>query len=149
MKREQVCKHCHGFFEARRSNHLYCSASCKTKASYKRNDYKYISGHYQKTNALVESEGLSMPVNTTIVETMKILENKIDRIQEAQSVNGVSITNAAMGAATSDAAVFAIKKMFAPNTLPATKGDIAILKNELVELKKMIQSKQTNKLPFF
>ena len=77
MKREQVCKHCHGFFEARRSNHLYCSASCKTKASYKRNDYKYISGHYQKTNALVESEGLSMPVNTTIVETMKILENNL------------------------------------------------------------------------
>jgi hypothetical protein len=149
MKRTNKCKHCHGFFEARRSNHVYCSASCKTKASYKRNNYKYISGHYQKTNALVESEGLSKSVNTTVVETMKILENKIDRIQEAQSVNGVSITNAAMGAASSDAAVFAIKKMFAPNTLPATKGDIIALKNELSELKRMIQSKQTNKLPFF
>jgi hypothetical protein len=149
MKRTKKCKHCHGFFEARRSNHVYCSASCKTKASYKRNHYKYISGHYQKTNALVESEGLSKPVNTTVVETMKILENKIDRIQEAQSINGVSVTNAAMGAATSDAAVFAIKKMFAPNTLPATKGDILILKNELNELKKMIQSVNSTKTQFF
>jgi hypothetical protein len=38
--------------------------------------------------------------------------------------------------------------VFAPNTLPATKGDLIALKNEFNELKKMIQSLNTNKIQF-
>lgn len=149
MKRTRNCKHCHELFEARRTNHIYCNTSCKTKASYKRNSYKYISGHYQKTEIIPKSETLSVPVKTDIIESIKILENKIESIQKAPTVNGASVTNAAMGSATADAAVFAVKKMFAPNTLPATKGDVLSLKHELNELKRMINNVNTNKTPFY
>lgn len=47
---KKYCKHCSHEFEARRKNHLYCCSSCKTLASYKINDYKYIAGHYKKDN---------------------------------------------------------------------------------------------------
>lgn len=149
MKRTRNCKHCHELFEARRTNHVYCNTSCKTKASYKRNGYKYISGHYQKTEIVSQSQGLSLPEETDIMESLKVLENKIESIQKAPTVNGASVTNAAMGSATADAAVFAVKKMFAPNTLPATKGDVLSLKHELNELKRMINNVNTNKTPFY
>jgi hypothetical protein len=44
-----------------------------------------------------------------------------------------------MGSAAADATVFGLKKIFAPNSLPATKGDIITLRNELNELKRIIQ----------
>jgi hypothetical protein len=144
MKREQICKHCHGFFEARRSNHVYCSASCKTKASYKRNDYKYISGHYQKIEVVRGLEGGIVPVKTDVIESIKILENKIDSLQKTPNINGIAVGNAAMGSAAADVAVYAAKSLFAPNSLPATKGDIITLRNELNELKKIIEAKGQN-----
>tara|TARA_R110001592_G_scaffold10559_2_gene54541 strand:+ start:140 stop:592 length:453 start_codon:yes stop_codon:yes gene_type:complete len=149
MKRTKNCKHCHELFEARRSNHVYCNTSCKTKASYKRNGYKYISGHYQKAEIVPQPQGLSLPEGTNIIESLKVLENKIECIQKAPSINGVSVTNAALGSATADAAAFGLKKMFAPNSLPATKGDVLSLKNELNELKRMINTMNSNKTPFY
>jgi hypothetical protein len=146
MKKEKFCKNCHELFEARRSNHIYCTTSCKTKASYKRNNYKYISGHYQKTEVVAKSEGLSVAVKTDIIESIKMLENKIDCIQKEQVINRTSVANAALGSAAADATTFAIKKIFAPNSLPATIGDILNLKNEL---KRMIQGVGLNKLPQF
>lgn len=139
MKRVKPCKHCNELFEARRSNHLYCNTSCKTKASYKRNDYKYVSGHYQKAEVVIGLEGAIVPVKTGVIESIKILENKIDSLQKTSNINGVSVTNAAMGSAAADATVYAVKKIFAPNSLPATKGDIITLRNELNELKRIIQ----------
>ena len=139
MKRVKICKHCNELFEARRSNHIYCNTSCKTKASYKRNDYKYVSGHYQKTEVVRGLEGGIVSVKTDVIESIKILENKIDSLQKTSNINGISVTNAAMGSAAADATVYGLKKIFAPNSLPATKGDIMALKNELNELKKMIQ----------
>ncbi|WJJ96286.1 hypothetical protein [Algibacter luteus] len=149
MKTTKLCKHCCQTFEARRSNHVYCTTSCKTKASYKRNDYKYVSGHYQKEETLPKGEGLSLPVKTDIIDSIKILETKIESIQKAPKINANSISNTAIGSATADAAVFAAKKLFAPNSLPATKGDIAILKNELNQLKRMIQNSTPNKSSLF
>ncbi|WP_233897710.1 hypothetical protein [Tenacibaculum piscium] len=128
MKRHKKCKHCNEFFEARRSNHVYCNASCKTKASYKRNEYKYISGHYQKKK--VEQKGLSLPTNT--IEPIKVLDNN------NISINKSSVTNAVIGSATADAVTYAAKKIFAPNSLYATKGDIMNLNKEINELKRMI-----------
>ena len=149
MKTTKLCKHCCQIFEARRSNHVYCTTSCKTKASYKRNDYKYVSGHYQKKETLPKAEGLSLPSKTDIIDSIKILETKIESIQKAPRIDVNSISNTAIGAATADVAVFAAKKLFAPNSLPATKGDIAILKNELNQLKRMIQNSIPNKSSLF
>jgi hypothetical protein len=149
MKKTRTCKHCCQTFEARRSNHVYCNTSCKTKASYKRNEYKYVSGHYQKKEIVTESEGLSVAVKTDIIESIKMLENKIDGIQKEQVINRTSVANAALGSAAADATTFAVKKIFAPNSLPATKGDVIALRNELNELKKMIQSVNPTKSQFF
>lgn len=141
MKRTKICKHCGELFEARRSNHVYCNASCKTKASYKRNNYKYISGHYQKMEEVPKSEGLSVPEKTDIIESIKILEDKIENIQKTPNINTASVMNATMGSVAADATVYGLKKIFAPNSLPATKEDVEALKSELKELKKMIESK--------
>lgn len=149
MKTTKSCKHCLQTFEARRSNHIYCTTSCKTKASYKRNEYKYVSGHYQKEKPLSKIEGLSLPVKTDIMDSIKAIENKIDTIQKASKINTASISNTAIGSATADAAIFTAKKLFAPNTLPATKGDVLALKNELNELKRMLEQHATKKLPFY
>lgn len=143
---KKKCKYCSELFEARRSNHIYCSTSCKTKASYKRNNYKYISGHYQKVKVIPKLESLDVPEKTDIIESIKILEDKIENIS---NINGVSIANAATGSAAADAAAFAVKKIFAPNSLSATKGDMIALKKELNELKKMIKSINSTKTHFF
>ena len=149
MKTTKLCKHCFQTFEARRTNHVYCTTSCKTKASYKRNDYKYVSGHYQKEEMLPKVESLSLPVKTDIMDSIKAIENKIETIQKVPKINAASISNTAIGSAAADAAIFTAKKLFAPNTLPATKGDIATLKNELNQLKRMIQNSTPNKSSLF
>lgn len=149
MRKTKNCKHCYQLFEPRRSNHIYCTTSCKTKASYKRNDYKYVSGHYQKEETASKAEGLSLPAKTDILDSIKILETKIESIKNAPKIDVNSISNTAIGSATADAAIFAAKKLFAPNSLPATKGDITTLKNELNQLKRMIQDINLNKLLLF
>lgn len=138
MKTTKLCKHCAQYFEARRSNHIYCNTSCKTKASYKRNGYKYVSGHYQKDVLLSKGEDSKLPLNIDVIESIKLLETKIESIQKTPKIDGTSISNSALGSVTGDAAVFAMKKIFAPDTLPATKGDIMTLKNLLNELKRKI-----------
>ena len=149
MKTTKICKHCAHYFEARRSNHIYCNTSCKTKASYKRNEYKYVSGHYQKEELLPKVAGSNLPVNIDMIASMKLLEDKIEMIQKAPKINGASISNTAIGSAAADATVFAMKKLFAPDTLPATKGDITALMNELNELKRIFLNNSSNKLPIF
>ena len=148
MKKEKICKHCLEVFEARRSNHVYCNTSCKTKASYERNNYKYVSGHYQKQEVSKDSGELNVPENSNIIASIKSLEWKIDSIQKASDSNRVSVTKSALGSVAGDVAVYGVKKVFAPNTLPATKGDVIALKNELNELKRMIQSLNINKIQF-
>lgn len=149
MKTTKICKHCAEYFEARRSNHIYCNTSCKTKASYKRNDYKYVSGHYKKEESITKREDSNLPVNIEVIESIKLLESKIENIEKAPKINRASVSNTAIGSVTADATVFALKKLFAPDTLPATKGDIAILKNELNELKNMIHNKNLAKFSSF
>ena len=147
MKKIKNCKHCYEAFEARRSNHVYCTTSCKTKASYKRNDYKYVSGHYKKTkNELIEQEHLMVPdvINTQI----QSLENKINVLVEnqkdTQGINASHVKSAAIGSAAADVAVFTAKKLFMPHTLPATKGDLEDLKKEIQNLKFLLNVKKQN-----
>lgn len=143
MKKTKNCKFCYDIFESRRSNHVYCSASCKTKASYQRNDYKYVSGHYKKTEALVEQKDELLPTTNEVLESIKELDLKISSLKPIPPINVNSIANAAIGTATTDASVFMAKKLFAPNTLPATKGDIQKLKNDLFELKQLIEGRNS------
>ncbi|MEH6538265.1 MAG: hypothetical protein V7719_17845 [Psychroserpens sp.] len=141
MKTNKNCKHCYQIFESRRSNHEYCTPSCKTKASYKRNEYKYVSGHYRKDDSqMIEDKNIEvLPQTNQILESIKVLESKITASQPTPEINGTSITNSALGTTAANSALYAAKKIFAPNTLAATKGDLLTLRNELNGLKAMIQ----------
>lgn len=141
----KLCKHCNNYFEARRKNHVYCSTSCKTMASYKRNNYKYMSGHYIKQENEEATNSQIQPIDS-VVQSIQVLEEKInDLATRKETVNTTSITNAATGVAIVDSTVYVAKKIFAPNLLPATKGDIENLRKEIDEIKKMIQK---NENPF-
>lgn len=148
MKNTRNCTHCSQLFESRRSNHVYCTASCKTKASYKRNAYKYVSGHYQKEQ-VIEVDQVSKMVNTNdVLESIRVIEARLEHLKPSNEISGISISNSAIGSATANAAVYAAKKMFAPSSLPATKGDIEMLINKLNQLKSLMNSNSFNKFPF-
>ncbi|GAA4235710.1 hypothetical protein GCM10022291_18340 [Postechiella marina] len=131
------CKHCNEIFNARRRNHLYCSPSCKTLASYKRNNYKYAPGHYQKRPIAIKETGTALTTKKTETAITE-LEKKIKKID---NVNMPSISNAALGTMAAEVAISGVKRLFAPNTLPATKEDIESLKNEINAIKALIQRK--------
>lgn len=136
----KLCKHCNNYFDARRKNHVYCSTSCKTMASYKRNNYKYISGHYTKQENEKVNNSQIQPIDS-VLQSIQVIEEKINKLDaRKETVNATSITNAATGVAMVDAAVYGAKKIFAPNLLASTKGDIENLRKEIDELKRMIQN---------
>ncbi|TBV27917.1 hypothetical protein DMZ43_02415 [Meridianimaribacter sp. CL38] len=147
MTRFGVCKHCVQQFLKRRTNHMYCSASCRTKASYKRNNYRYVSGHYEKVRTDVNDK-LALPVNPEVLSVVQKLEEKIERLSQKNSMNSTSIKEAAIGTIAADATAYAAKKIFAPKSLPATKGDLEMLKKEFVDFKKMIFEINLKKFPF-
>lgn len=133
MKKTKNCKYCYEQFEARRSNHVYCTNSCKTKASYKRNNYKYVSGHYQK-----EELGLKVPDQNSI-NNPGVLEEKLAAIEKKISgINLDSIKNTMLGTAAADGIAYGIKKTFMPNTLPATKNDILLLNEDIKQIKRLM-----------
>ncbi|MDO7138152.1 hypothetical protein [Algibacter lectus] len=133
MKKIKNCKHCYEQFEARRSNHVYCTNSCKTKASYKRNDYKYVSGHYQK-----EEAGLKVPDKNTLNNSV-VLEEKLAAIEKKISgVNLDSVKSTMIGTVAADSISYGVKKAFMPNTLPATKNDILLLNEEIKQIKRLM-----------
>lgn len=142
MKTNKNCKHCYQLFEPRRTNHVYCTTSCKTKASYKRNNYKYVSGHYQKQ---IESDKNSLQNEALAATTKKDFKNKDD-------INLKSISNAAIGTATVDTISYGLKKLLAPNTLPATKGDLKLLTEKILgryHLVKNLPSNINGESPYF
>ena len=132
MKRN--CKYCKEIFKARRRNHIYCCNSCKTLASYKRNEYKYIAGHYQKQTEEQPKTNIAIPTKTETA--INLLE---DRVKKMDKINSASITNSAIGALAVSTALHSAKKIFAPNSLPATKGDVETLKKEINELKYLLK----------
>ena len=143
MKKEKSCKHCGEYFTPRRKNHLYCTSSCKTLASYKRNKYKYSPGHYEKNNTpkKIQENGLSIPID--LESKLSTLTDKIEKLPvngSTESINTGSVTNAAIGAASANALTYGVQKMFAPQTLPATKQDIVNLKSEMNEIKLLLKN---------
>ncbi|WP_426431416.1 hypothetical protein ACPX19_03080 [Winogradskyella sp. HB-48] len=147
MEKTRFCKHCQQQFVQRRSNHLYCSSSCRTKASYKRNDYKYISGHYEKSE---HSDTKNLPTTTNnddLILAVQSLEKRIEELGNHNVLNANSVKEAALGTMAADAGVYAAKRLFAPKSLPATKGDIESLKEELRQIKHSLIFSRVNKLP--
>jgi hypothetical protein len=144
MKKIKNCKHCYETFESRRSNHVYCTTSCKTKASYKRNEYKYISGHYKKDqDKQDEQDKLMAPevINNQVQELENKVNSLVDYQNETKGINASDIGSAAIGSATADAAIYTTQKIFFPKTLPATKGDVEELKKEINSLKFILRMK--------
>ncbi|WP_053976598.1 hypothetical protein [Mangrovimonas xylaniphaga] len=138
------CKHCHVEFRARRRNQIYCCQSCKTLASYKRNGYKYVSGHYQKSpdQNKEQKTGLAIPQNQ--------MEEKLNEVVEKlNKINVAAIANSAVGHLAAEAAQYGTKKLLAPHTLPATKQDIAQLNWAIFELKQMLQQINDNQQSSF
>lgn len=136
------CKHCQEEFRARRRNQLYCCPSCKTLASYKRNGYKYVSGHYQKSpdQSKEQETGLAVP--------SKEIEAKLNEVNEKlNKINFPAASNAAIGNLAADVIQYGTKKLLAPHTLPATKQDIAQLNWAIFELKQMLQQMSENNQP--
>lgn len=126
------CENCGEVYKRKRRNQKYCSASCRTMACYKRNKYEYVSGGYKKsTNELraikTKTENQLLPSE---------LNSKLDSLieKEEKIFDTKSITNSVASNLISDTAVYGIKKILNPNSLPATKGDIEqilLLINEL------------------
>ncbi len=141
MKKIKNCKHCYEPFQSRRTNHVYCTSSCKTKASYKRNNYKYVSGHYKKEEIVLVKNEDETPIANELLNSIKALETKIDNIGAKSDINSGSISNAAIGSAAVDATIYTAKKIFAPQLLPATKGDIDDLKRDMENLKFILRMK--------
>src|SRR5690606_7896550 len=107
-----------------------------------RNDYKYISGHYKKDqNKLEDQDKLMVPnvLNSQIQE----LETKVNALEDYQNetkgINASNIKNVAIGSVAADAVVYTAKKIFMPHTLPATKGDVEVLKREIQNLKFLLR----------
>lgn len=141
MKRIKNCKHCFEPFESRRSNHVYCTSSCKTKASYKRNGYRYVTGHYKKEEIALALPDNELAVSHEFLDAIKALETKIENISAKPEINSGSISNAAIGSAAADATIYAGKILFAPQKLPATKGDVDALRQEINSLKLLLRIK--------
>lgn len=130
---DRYCKHCSELFNPRRRNHIYCCPSCKTMASYKRNQYKYVSGHYQKSELEVKDNSLVEQNKTALITPIKKGNN--------DGVTFNSVANSALGNIAADSLSYGLKKVFAPNTVPATKKDILALQKDINQIKLLLKMK--------
>jgi len=77
------------------------------------------------------------------------LTDKIEKLSVkigSESINSGSVTNAAIGTASANALTYGVQKMFAPQTLPATKKDLDELRNEMKKLKHLLGNINLRKL---
>lgn len=63
------CQYCEQEYTATKSNQKYCSNSCRTRACYERNEYKYVQGHYKSSKE--DEELKNKPVEKPIVKKQK------------------------------------------------------------------------------
>ncbi|MCH4552219.1 hypothetical protein [Aestuariibaculum lutulentum] len=146
MRKQAICKHCNDIFEQRRTNHVYCTISCKTKACYKRNNYKYVSGHYQKSEISTPENNLPAVQTEDITTTLEKLEAQLENISKNQQINATNIATVMLGTADVNGTTNLLKATFAPNLLPANKGDIEEIQKAIRELKFIVKMKNNFKL---
>ncbi len=143
MKKEKLCKYCGEYFTPRRKNHLYCTNSCKTLASYKRNWYKYNPGHYQKDISIKKAQETGLSIPSDLESKLTKLTDKIEKLSvngSTESINSSSVTNAAIGTASANALTYGVQKIFAPYMLPATKKDLDDMKRDMNEIKLLLKN---------
>ena len=94
---------------------------------------------------------MGLIVTDKIQSQLQSFEKKLDMLsnttQASSAINTKNITNVAIGTVAADATIYGAKKLFAPNSLPATKSDIQSLKEELKQLKNAIMFNGANKFP--
>jgi len=130
------CKHCNEQFKPRRRNHLYCTLSCKTMASYKRNNYKYVSGRYEKDGTSNKHEEVfenNNKKNENIEQNLKGLDERVaslkQLIEKGQKATSGLLTST-LGPLIARISEFTVKKVFWPGSLPATKDDVNEIKRQ-------------------
>jgi len=105
-------------------------------ASYKRNQYKYVSGHYQKS----ELTDLEVKDNSLVEQNKTALITPIKKGNN-DGITFNSVANSALGNIAADSLSYGLKKVFAPNTVPATKEDILALQKDINQLKLLLKMK--------
>lgn len=138
------CKNCSEVFKRKRRNQKYCSASCRTMACYKRNKYEYVSGGYRKS--MNQLEAVKTKNGNQLLSNE--LNSKLDSLLEKEEkiFDTKSITNSVASNLISDTAVYGLKKILNPNSLPATKGDIEAMLIQIQEMQGLlIEMKFKNK----
>lgn len=130
------CRHCKEAFIRKRRNQGYCSASCRTMACYKRNRYEYVSGSYKKNT---DKLGVIEPQTTTQL-VPKELDSKLNTLlkKEEKVFDTKSMTNTVVSNLLSDTAVYGMKKILNPKSLPATKGDVEMMLIQIQELQQLL-----------
>ena len=78
---------------------------------------------------------MALPTNQDVLSVVQALEEKIEKIGQNKSLSSNSVKEAALGTMAADAGSYVAKKLFAPKMLPATKGDIESLKEQIHQLK--------------
>ena len=132
MKMKINCKNCGEVYIRKRRNQKYCSASCRTMACYKRNKYEYVSGGYKKS--MNQLEAVKTKKENQLLPSE--LNSKLDSLLEKEEklFDTKSITNTVASNLISDTAVYGLKKILNPNSLPATKGDIEAMLIQIQEM---------------
>ncbi len=99
-----------------------------------------IRNYIKKGTIKAEKIGRRIIINSKDMENkLSKLNDKIDKLSVksgSESVNSGSVTNAAIGTALT----YGVQKMFAPQTLPATKKDLDDLKREMNEIKLLLKN---------
>ena len=127
------CKHCNEEFIKTRKDKVYCCPSCVTMACYERNDYKYVSGGYQKGKAYPTSKNNFTEVNSSSIEKKLEQQNKkINQLIETfdKVPDSSNIKDSTMGTLLARGIEYGGKKILAPLSINATKGDVCDLKNK-------------------
>ncbi len=96
-----------------------------------------VNGTQVKTEEKT-TDKLSVPANEEVLAILQKMEEKLERIGQNQSIRANGVKEAVLGSLAADAGKYATQKLLAPQLLPATKGDIEILKRELIQLKRLI-----------
>jgi hypothetical protein len=135
-----ICECCKEEFVKSRKDKRYCSKSCVTMACYIRNGYIYVDGSYKKvapSNSDKEVFKKSNKENKKMNKKIKGIDRKIDElkdlIEKGQKATSGLLT-VAMGTIIAKLAVFAVKKVFGPGSLPATQDDVDSLKKQNDEI---------------
>lgn len=83
MIHEKVCEHCNRTYNAAKSNQKYCSNSCRTRACYDRNNYKYKKGAFTpKTTVRDELKAVEKDLIALIDKKDKKVHKQMDRIED-------------------------------------------------------------------